>query len=104
MVQIALSLMLLFAAGLFFRGALKAGGLDPGFVAAGDLVTEMDFSLVNKTPAESKRLMFATMEQARELPGVQVAAIGTMLPYGNFTNTRRIMSARDTMATDPKAA
>ena len=46
MAQIALSLMLLFAAGLFFRGALKAGGLDPGFVAAGDLVTEMDFSLI----------------------------------------------------------
>src|SRR5207247_1457981 len=43
MSQIALSLMLLFAAGLFFRGALKAAGLNPGFVAAGDLVTEMDF-------------------------------------------------------------
>jgi hypothetical protein len=27
-----------------------------------------------------------------------------MLPYGNFTNSRRIMSARDTMPTDPKAA
>ena len=45
MAQIALSLMLLFAAGLFFRGALKAAGLNPGFVAAGDLVTEIDFSL-----------------------------------------------------------
>src|SRR5438874_12044283 len=33
MAQIALSLMLLFAAGLFFRGALKAAGLNPGFVA-----------------------------------------------------------------------
>src|ERR1700720_1037145 len=31
MAQIALSLMLLFAAGLFFRGALKAAGLYPGF-------------------------------------------------------------------------
>jgi putative ABC transport system permease protein len=41
MAQIALSLVLLFAAGLFFRGAVKAGGIDPGFVAAGDLVTEM---------------------------------------------------------------
>ena len=104
MAQIALSLMLLFAAGLFFRGALKAGGLDPGFVAAGDLVTEMDFSLVKKEPAESKRLMFAAVERARQLPGVQAAALGTMLPYGNFTNSRRIMSARDTMPTDPKAA
>jgi predicted permease len=104
MAQIALSLMLLFAAGLFFQGALKAGGLDPGFVAAGDLVTEMDFSLVKKDPAEARRLMFAAAQRARELPGVQAAALGTMLPYGNFTNSRRIMSARDTMPTDPKAA
>src|SRR4030095_12086678 len=35
--QIALSLMLLFSAGLFFRGALKASGLNPGFEPAGDL-------------------------------------------------------------------
>jgi putative ABC transport system permease protein len=103
MAQIALSLMLLFSAGLFFRGALKAGGLDPGFVAAGDLVTEMDFSLIKKGPVESRRLMFAAVERARQLPGVQAAALGTMLPYGNFTNTRRIMSARETMPTDPKA-
>jgi predicted permease len=103
MAQIALSLMLLFAAGLFFRGALKAGGLDPGFVAAGDLVTEMDFSLIKKEVPEAKRLMFAAVQRARELPGVQAAALGTMLPYGNFTNTRRIMSAQETMPTDPKA-
>jgi predicted permease len=104
MAQIALSLVLLFAAGLFFRGALKAGGLDPGFVAAGDLVTEIDFSLVKKEPAEAKRLLFTAIQRARELPGVQAAALGTMLPYGNFTNTRRIMSSRETMPTDPKAS
>jgi predicted permease len=103
MAQIALSLMLLFSAGLFFRGALKAGGIDPGFVAAGDLVTEIDFSLVVKDPAEAKRIMFTAIQRARELPGVQAAAIGTMLPYGNFTNTRRIMSSRETMPADPKA-
>ena len=51
MAQIALSLMLLFAAGLFFRGALKAAGLNPGFVARGDLISEFDFSLIKKTPA-----------------------------------------------------
>src|SRR5205085_3801312 len=88
---------------LFFRGALKAGGLDPGFAAAGDLVIEMDFSLIKKDVAEAKRLMFTAAQRARELPGVQAAALGTMLPYGNFTNTRRIMSARETMPTDPKA-
>jgi putative ABC transport system permease protein len=104
MAQIALSLMLLFSAALFFRGALKAAGLDPGFVAAGDLVTEMDFSLIKKEPVEARRLMFAAIQRARELPGVQAVGLGTMLPYGNFTNTRRIMSAKESLTkTDPKA-
>ena len=103
MVQIALSLMLLFAAGLFFRGALKAAGLDPGFKAAGDLITEFDFTLVKKEPADSRRLMFKMVDRARELPGVQAAAVATMLPYSDFTNSRRILSAKDTMPSDPKA-
>src|SRR5438445_10638841 len=62
MAQIALSLMLLFAAGLFFRGALKAAGLNPGFVAAGDIITEFDFSLIKTEPADSRRLMFKMVD------------------------------------------
>src|SRR5260370_39747017 len=98
MVQIAVPLMLLFAARLFFRGALKAAGLNPGFVAAGDLVTEMDFTLVKKEPADARRSIFNIVERARQLPGVRAVGIGTMLPYGNFTNTRRIMSTRETLS------
>ena len=103
MTQIALSLMLLFAAGLFFRGALKAAGLNPGVVAAGDLISEFDFTLVKKEPAESRRLIFAMAERARELPGVTASAVGTMLPYADFTNTRRVLRTKDTMPNDPKA-
>src|SRR6201993_2113863 len=103
MAQIALSLMLLFAAGLFFRGALKAAGLNPGFVAPGDLISEFDFSLIKKEAADSRRLIFAMVERARQLPGVRAAAVGTMLPYADFTNTRRIIRAKDTMPNDPKA-
>ncbi len=103
MAQIALSLMLLFSAGLFFRGALEAGGLNPGFDPRGDIVTEIDFSLVKKNPIEARRLLFATIQRLRELPGVRAVALGTMLPYGNFTTARRIMSTRESMPTDPKA-
>jgi len=103
MAQIALSLMLLFAAGLFFRGAIKAAGLNPGFVAAGDLVTEMDFTLVKKEPADARHEVFHIIQRARQLPGVKAVGVGTMLPYGNFTNTRRIMSTRSTLSNDPKA-
>src|SRR6476660_1618800 len=95
MAQIALSLMLLFSAGLFLRGALAASGLNPGFDPSGDIVTEMDFSLTKKEPAEARRVLFAALNRIRELPGVRATAAGTMLPYGNFTNTRRVMSARE---------
>jgi putative ABC transport system permease protein len=103
MAQIALSLMLLFAAGLFFRGALKAAGLYPGFNPAGDLITEFDFTLVKKEPAESRRTIFAITERARQLPGVTAAATGTMLPYADFTNSRRVIRMKDAMPSDPKA-
>ncbi len=103
MAQIALSLMLLFSAGLFLRGALAAGGLNPGFDPKGDLVTEIDYSLVKKDPTEARRELFATVQRLRELPGVKTVAFGTMLPYGNFTSTRRVMSTRESMPTDPKA-
>jgi predicted permease len=103
MAQIALSLMLLFAAGLFFRGALKAAGLNPGFNAAGDIITEFDFSLVKKTPADARRTIFAMVQRALELPGVTGSAVGTMLPYADFTSARRILRAKDAMPADPKA-
>jgi len=103
MAQIALSLMLLFAAGLFFRGALKAAGLNPGFVAAGDVIAEFDFTLVKKTPADARRTIFAMVQRARELPGVTASAAGTMLPYADFTSARRILRAKDAMPNDPKA-
>ncbi|MEN3370424.1 MAG: putative transport system permease protein [Verrucomicrobiota bacterium] len=103
MAQIALSLMLLFSAGLFFRGAVEAANVARGFEPEGGLVTEMDFSLGKTDAVQAKRLMFAAIERARGLPGVRAAALGTMVPYGNFTNSRRIMPASEAAAakTDP---
>ena len=103
MAQIALSLMLLFAAALFFRGALKAAGLNPGFIAGGDIITEFDFSLVKKTPADARRTIFTMVQRARALPGVTASAMGTMLPYSDFTNARRILRTKDVMPNDSKA-
>ena len=105
MAQIALSLMLLFSAGLFFRGALKAGGLYPGFDRRGGISAEMDFSLGRRDEAAAQHTMFAALHRVRELPGVRAAALTTMLPYGNITNARRIMRMDEAAVakTDPKA-
>ncbi len=105
MAQIALSLMLLFSAGLFLRGALAASGVALGFEPAGGIVTEMDFTLGKTNQVQAKRLMFAAIDRARALPGVRAAALGTMVPYGNFTNSRRVMPANEAPVTktDPSA-
>ncbi|CAN5523223.1 ABC transporter permease [soil metagenome] len=103
MTQIALSLMLLFSAGLFLRGAMAAGGVDLGFEARDGLITEMDFTLANTDQAVAKRLMFAAVDRVRQ-PGVRSAALSTMVPYGNLTNTKRVIPATEAIAsTDPNA-
>ena len=94
MAQISLSLMLLFSAGLFLRGALKAGGLDPGFESRDGIVAEMDFTLGKTDEAAAKRTMFKALERVKQLPGVRGSALATMVPYGNFTNARRVLPAK----------
>lgn len=105
MAQIALSLALLFSGGLFFRGAMKAGGLDLGFKPQGGVVAEMDFTLRNTDEPTATRLMLAAAQRVRELPGVASVGLGTMVPYGNITNTRRVMPAHAAPANpaDPTA-
>ncbi|HLP26145.1 MAG TPA: FtsX-like permease family protein, partial [Acidobacteriota bacterium] len=105
MTQMTLSLVLLFSAGLFFRGALKASGLDTGFDPRGAILAEMDFSLTNTPQQEGLRRMAAIADRARSLPGVESAGYTTLIPYGNITNMTRVMPASEPMpvTTDPKA-
>jgi predicted permease len=105
MAQIALSLTLLFSGGLFFRGALAAGGMNPGFDRTGGISAEMDFTLRHEEETAAQRTMFAALDRVRALPGVRAAALTTMLPYGNLTNARRVMRLDEAPAakTDPNA-
>jgi putative ABC transport system permease protein len=103
MAQIALSLMLLFSAGLFLRGALKASGLKPGFEPKGVVTSELDFSLANTSEADGTRLMFAAVDRLTRLPGIEQVALCTMLPYGNITNIRRIVPAEVSAGATPEA-
>jgi putative ABC transport system permease protein len=85
MAQMTLSLVLIFSAGLFVRGALNAGGLELGFEPAGVVLTEMDFSLANTPPADAMRRMELATERVRRLPGVQAVGWATLVPYANLT-------------------
>jgi predicted permease len=90
MAQIALSAMLLFTAGLFYRGAQKAAGRDLGFDPRGGLVAQMDFTLANTDATVAQRKLFAAVDRVRAEPGVRDVAVSTMMPYGSLTNTTQV--------------
>ena len=91
--QVALSLVLLFSACLFLRGALKAGDIPLGFEASDGLVTEMDYSLRNITPADAQRNLATVIEHVNALPGVARAAVSTQAPMSNSEIDRRVLPA-----------
>jgi predicted permease len=105
MAQMTLSLVLLFAGGLFFRGALKAGNLPTGFETAGAVVAEIDYSLINTPNSEAAGRQQILLDRIRTLPGVKSAGFSSLIPYGSITNTARIMPAHEAMpvTTDPNA-
>ena len=103
MAQISLSLVLLFSGGLFFRGALKAGGLDLGFDPAGSAVAELDFSMTRTPEATVRQELSSILARVQELPGVRAAALATLLPYSNVQAMRRIAPAEAAPVTGPNA-
>lgn len=84
MLQLALSLAVLFSAALFVRSALAASDAPLGFDPAGGAVVELDFSLNRPPFADVSRTLDAALARARAQPGVTFAAVTTLLPYGNM--------------------
>ena len=91
--QIALSLGLLTAAGLFIRGALKAGSVETGFKADSTILIEADASLGGYDQTRSLPLYRAACDRLAALPGVQAASIASIVPFGLLTLNRPVQRA-----------
>ncbi|MEO5959331.1 MAG: ABC transporter permease, partial [Opitutaceae bacterium] len=91
--QIALSLALLFAAGLFLRGALKAAQITPGFDPANAIIADVDYALANLSSADAQRSLFSTIEQLENRPGIQSVAAANFLPYSTRSESRNARPA-----------
>lgn len=88
--QVALSLVLVTAAGLFIRGAARAGEADPGFRLDGEVVVELDPSLAGHTEVRARETYRALVERVRALPGVEAASLASIVPFGMFTIARGV--------------
>jgi predicted permease len=78
--EVALALMVLLVAGLFFRGLLDTREIDTGFRRSGVLLGAYDLSGPTMTDAVARDRAGRLLERLRALPGVRAAAIATQVP------------------------
>jgi predicted permease len=91
--QVALSLVLVTAAGLFVQGARRAAEADPGFRLEGGVVVELDPSLAGEDAARGRETYRALLERARGLRGVEAASLASLVPFGMVTYARKVAPA-----------
>jgi macrolide transport system ATP-binding/permease protein len=99
--QLAVSLVLLIAAGLFIRSLQQMQKVDPGFQTENRLA--LSFNLEPEGYDEAKGREFARQlpERMRALPGVQAATMANYLPLGFMKLTEDVTI--DGRATPPEA-
>jgi putative ABC transport system permease protein len=74
-VQVALSIALLIAAGLFLRSLQHAQQVDPGFDAEQLLTVPLNVNILRYTTAQGRDFYARAVETATALPGVKAAAV-----------------------------
>ena len=79
--QIALSMVLLVAAGMLLSGLHKMLAADPGFATEHRLMLELNTSLVRYSPQQTREFYRKLIDQTRTLAGVQSASLARSIPF-----------------------
>ena len=80
--EVALTVVLLAAAGLLIRTLIHLETMPPGFNPAGVITAKASLDDVRyHDPAAFRKLLDESLETMRAIPGVQGAAVGLTLPY-----------------------
>ena len=90
--QVALSLSLLTAAGLFTRGAVKASVADPGFPLEG-VIANVSPSLAGYDEARGRTALRSILQRVRSTPGVQSASFASAIPFGEIREGKQVQKA-----------
>jgi predicted permease len=88
--QIALSLALLTTAGLFTRGAMKAGQADPGYRYAGQVLAEVDTGLAGYDETQGRLVYRRLMDRLRGIPGVKSASFSSIVAFGGMSEGKTV--------------
>jgi predicted permease len=104
--QIALSLALLTTAGLFTRGAMKAGQADPGYSLEGQALASLDTSLAGYNETQGRAIYRRLMDRLRGIPGVKSASLASVVAFGGMTEGKTVQKpgAENARGKDGRAA
>lgn len=91
--QVALSLALLVAAGLFTRSAINAFHGDPGFSLDRGLVFQTDAQMAGLDEVQGRAAFQALVDRVRAVPGVASASLATTVPFGDVQLGRSVQRA-----------
>ena len=91
--QVALSLALLTAGGLFLRGAVAASSADPGFAFERGLLLETDPSLAGYDEVQGRTVYRDLLPRLRALPGVDAVSMASRVPFGASRESREVVPA-----------
>ena len=81
-VQLAVSLVLLIAAGLFIRSLQQMQKIDPGFQTENRLALSFNLEPEGYNEAKGREFARQLVERVRALPGVQAATMANFVPLG----------------------
>jgi predicted permease len=95
--QLAVSLALVTAGGLFVRGALNIATTDPGFSLDRELVVAVDAGMAGYDEPRGRAVYHTMLDRLRALPGIDRVSVASTVPFGDMTE------GRDVQAGDRKA-
>jgi predicted permease len=99
-VQVALAILVLLVAGLFFRSFLETRDTDPGFRRDGVLLAAYDLSGRAQGADFNRNLAARLLEAARALPAVETAAIAASVPLDIHGLPSRVFTVEGHARTD----
>jgi predicted permease len=79
--QVAMSMVLLVATGMFVDAFRKAIVLDPGFRTDHLMMLSLDTSLVRYTPERTRSFYRDLIDRVQALPGVRAATLTSVVPF-----------------------
>jgi predicted permease len=90
--QLAVSLALVAAGGLFARGAVNATGADAGYPLARQIVVGLDPSLAGYNQTRTRAAYVAVLDRVRAIPGVEKASFASTVAFGDVQMSGRVES------------